>query len=688
MATNIDAFLAANGLPSSYGTTPYGGAYSASLAPIQTVDPSQVQPTSAAYDPGTQAPPGNALASNDTQPAQPSYAPTGNDGGPSQAMVDAAITASKHRSLRDIIGGVGDALAAFGGKDPTYAPYRQQQQLRQAFADWQANPNSPQAQANFLAVSPQDAFVTMQQRRANQFAALKSTLDIQKQQRDNALSALGTVNGVLKRARDSGQDVGQAYDQLHAAGYLDALGMHPAEVAAYRGAIVNNPSLIDSLAPPPESVILPGGEGAPSTLVNKATGKPIAVGAAGSVKLGPGEGLFPTGGGQPANNDPTAQPATGNPAAASSAPSIVSGNNHGAIRDGAWAQAQPGYTGKDANGFATFTTPGAGITAQEKLLRTNYLGKGINTVNDIVDKYAPAKENSPESQAAYKKYVASQLGVAPDQPISGQQLRPLAAAMRNFETGQTGGAPITAPRSIAGGASAPPGAIAFNGNGELTPQAQQQAAEQYILTGQIPAGLGRNGMSQKQIIDAAAGLGYTPGQISAIRARNAADTTSLSTLESNATTVRSAEGAAEKNAGLVLSLGSKVANGNVPIFNAWRNTAAEHRGQGPIAAFNTAIGTFVNQYATVMGKGTPTEGLRHEGQEMINSAQSPAQLKSTVATMQADMANMKQSYEDERASTSARLAGGLPKPVKTPQEAAALAKGERFITPDGRFGTR
>jgi len=689
MATSIDAYLAANGLPQSYGTPPASDPYSFGSAPAA---PSYAAPSpyDQGYSQGQQqaapAAPVNALAS------APSPDMSGMSfSGPPQALVDAAIQANrKGHGFLDTVGRIGDVLAAFGGKDGVYMPWRQQQQLRKAFADWQANPDDQQAQANFLAAAPADAFSFMQQRRANQFGALKAGLDIQQAMRTNAQAAVGRAATILKGVRDAGGDIGAAYDNLRATGQLDAVGMHPGEHDYYRDLVVKTPGVLDQLAAAPDAVIVPGGEGAPSTLVNKATGGTIATGTPGNVKLAPGEGLFPTGGGQPVSNDPTAPaPAT---APVGGQPAIVAGNNHGALKDGAFAQAQPGYTGRGANGFATFATPGAGIVAQEKLLRTAYLGKGVNTVSDIVDKYAPpGPENSDASRAAYKSYVASQLGVDPNTPISGQQLRPLAAAMRNFETGQgSGGAPVTAPGGITRGATAPtpPGAIAYNAGGDLTEDAKKQAAEQWILTGQIPQGLGRGGMAQKQILDTAAALGYSPGQISAIRARNAADSASLGTLENNATLVRSAEGAAEKNADLALSLAPKVGNGNIPLFNAWKNAAQEHRGQGPIAGLNTALTTFVNQYATVMGKGTPTEGLRHEGQELINSAQSPDQLGTVVKTMRADMANMKQSYEDERRSTSTRLAGGLPKPVATPQEAAALPKGTRFITPDGRFGTR
>lgn len=123
--------------------------------------------------------------------------------------------------------------------------------------------------------------------------------------------------------------------------------------------------------------------------------------------------------------------------------------NPGAIKDGAFAKSQPGYAGA-SGGFATFKTPEAGIAAQENLLRGSYVNKGFNTVNKIIDRYAPqGPENSAASVSNYKKYVAQKAGVDINAPITAAQIPAVAKAMREFETGNTsgggraaGGAPI------------------------------------------------------------------------------------------------------------------------------------------------------------------------------------------------------------------------------------------------------
>jgi hypothetical protein len=134
----------------------------------------------------------------------------------------------------------------------------------------------------------------------------------------------------------------------------------------------------------------------------------------------------------------TAAPTAGTPGKGGVAAALQT--NPGALKDGAFAKSQPGYTGA-SGGFATFDSPAAGAAAQENLLRTAYVNKGFNTVNKIINKYAPqGPENSAASVSNYKKYVAQKAGVDIDAPITAAQIPAVAKAMREFETGQTGGA--------------------------------------------------------------------------------------------------------------------------------------------------------------------------------------------------------------------------------------------------------
>ena len=123
---------------------------------------------------------------------------------------------------------------------------------------------------------------------------------------------------------------------------------------------------------------------------------------------------------------------SGNPFAPSSTPLPSGGggqsgnNNPGALR-------VPGSTQ-----FQNFPNEGAGIQAQHRQL-SRYFGRGINTVSEIVETYAPRKsrggDNTDEQVNNYIAYVAQRLGVNPADTLSPAVLQRLAGAMREFETG-------------------------------------------------------------------------------------------------------------------------------------------------------------------------------------------------------------------------------------------------------------
>jgi hypothetical protein len=132
--------------------------------------------------------------------------------------------------------------------------------------------------------------------------------------------------------------------------------------------------------------------------------------------------------GGPATPAPAGSPGGGSPVA------NALKTNPGALKDGPFAKSQPGYTGK-SGGFATFKTPQDGIAAQEKLLRNSYINKGANTINKIVNKYAPqGPENSAASVSGYKEYIRQRTGIGIDAPITAAQIPAVAQAMREFET--------------------------------------------------------------------------------------------------------------------------------------------------------------------------------------------------------------------------------------------------------------
>jgi hypothetical protein len=94
-------------------------------------------------------------------------------------------------------------------------------------------------------------------------------------------------------------------------------------------------------------------------------------------------------------------------------PRGVRNNNPGNIRRGPtlWeglAAVQPDFD------FCTFTTPEYGIRALAVILRNYQVIHGLNTVADIIDRWAPPIENDT---AAYTNFVCDRCGVTQDQFI-------------------------------------------------------------------------------------------------------------------------------------------------------------------------------------------------------------------------------------------------------------------------------
>jgi hypothetical protein len=115
------------------------------------------------------------------------------------------------------------------------------------------------------------------------------------------------------------------------------------------------------------------------------------------------------------------------PATFRSGLTIDRNNNPGALR-------VPGSTQ-----FQRFASQAQGIAAQETLL-SRYIRRGLNSVQTIVETYAPRQSRGGDNTDAqvnnYIAHVARRLGVNPGTPLGPADVRRLAAAMREFETGR------------------------------------------------------------------------------------------------------------------------------------------------------------------------------------------------------------------------------------------------------------
>lgn len=108
----------------------------------------------------------------------------------------------------------------------------------------------------------------------------------------------------------------------------------------------------------------------------------------------------------------------------------IRNNNPGNIRHAStkWVGASPQQTDPS---FVQFTSPEYGIRAIAKVL-TSYLGKGVNTIEKIIARWAPSSENDTES---YIRQVAKSTGIARNEPVTAKDFPLLVAAIIRHENG-------------------------------------------------------------------------------------------------------------------------------------------------------------------------------------------------------------------------------------------------------------
>lgn len=120
-----------------------------------------------------------------------------------------------------------------------------------------------------------------------------------------------------------------------------------------------------------------------------------------------------------------------------------------------------GQAGSDGR-FAKFETPEHGIRALGRNL-LSYQRQGIDTVNDIINRWAPPEDNN--DTASYISAVCKQLGVQPDQQIDASNPDTLSALCSAIITHENGNQPYTKDQ-IGSGVSAALGLSALPTSGK------------------------------------------------------------------------------------------------------------------------------------------------------------------------------------------------------------------------------
>jgi len=142
------------------------------------------------------------------------------------------------------------------------------------------------------------------------------------------------------------------------------------------------------------------------------------------------------------------------------------------------------------------------------------------------------------------------------------------------------------------------------------------------------------------------------------------------------TNVRNFEGTAEKEADLIESLLAKGgAPGQVPALNRYiQSGRKEGLGDPDVAAYESAVTSFKNEYARIMSSpggtgGVTSDAARHEAEGLINGAMTKDQIRKVIATMRKSMNNRIESITEEHKRLSDSVTNLGKPPAKTPAAA-------------------
>jgi len=182
----------------------------------------------------------------------------------------------------------------------------------------------------------------------------------------------------------------------------------------------------------------------------------------------------------------------------------------------------------------------------------------------------------------------------------------------------------------------------------FTPEAIDNAAARYNIDGTLPPmGMGKGGSAARsQILNRAAelasGVDGTDQRVAQLTTKASAST--LLQLKKTKTMIKAFEKMANKNADIALELSTKVDRSGTPVVNRWF-LAANNKIAGDVdtATFNTAVNVFANEYAKIMsgsmGNTPVSDSARKEAHEILNTAQTPAQLRANIKLLQREMKN-------------------------------------------------
>lgn len=201
---------------------------------------------------------------------------------------------------------------------------------------------------------------------------------------------------------------------------------------------------------------------------------------------------------------------------------------------------------------------------------------------------------------------------------------------------------------------------------DLTPEAVTNAAWSMIMDGKMPS-LGRSKEALRvraEIMNKVAQIAkeahVTPADLATQHGRTKALQASLQNLQKQSDVMEKSENTFMNNANVLLSLSDKVSRSGVPAFNKFLlHIKTNYKGDPDAASFLTARNLVAQEYAKIASSATGAAGTSDTAQthalELINTAQTPEQLRSVVGTLEKDIEGQKRATEQQLLEISGRM---------------------------------
>lgn len=243
-----------------------------------------------------------------------------------------------------------------------------------------------------------------------------------------------------------------------------------------------------------------------------------------------------------------------------------------------------------------------------------------------------------------------------------------------------------------------PNASAKTSASVLSPEGIDLAAQEYLNTGKLPAGMGgaQTGMNSK-IISRAAAIAAANGNDAQAAALNRASfksaQTGLTALTKQRTLVGAFERTALKNLEIAVDESAKVDRTGVPALNRWLLAGKKNlTGDVEVGRFNAALTSALNEYAKVLSGATGAAGIsdaaRREAEELLSTANTPEQVTGIVEIMKREMANREAGFAEQEAQLKETMSGRPAVGVAPAERGAPLAPGAPAVTPADTAQTR